>query len=456
MIQKTRNFFDVGKLLSRPNFGERTVSVARLFFHLIVLTLWVTGCCRLQRPLARQTSENIVPFLSQVPPPFDSYRQAKFYTDFLTHYYAPWQMHALDVTFAKATWAVRYYTSKTIYAENRLPFKKESLKKWINNSNNNAFNTLKCHAIVTHPSSLRLFPTIHPMFYNPNLAGEGFPFDYNQNSAIKAFTPLIVSHLSRDGGWAFVQSPFALGWIKMRDMAFINEGQIRQLMQLAKTVLLEEHASIYNKKRAFLFYAKMATLFPKTGEEPEFYKVLVPENLGGNLTFQDVLLPVAWIQPMPLAMNEENIGRVTSELLGESYGWGGLVEARDCSAMTRDFFAPFGLWLPRNSKAQAAVGKIVNLSGYDPSEKEKMILEKGVPFRTLLYLPGHIMLYIGRKEGRAYVMHNLWGIRTRENGRIIIGRTVITDLYLGETLPDVACGSLLINRITSMNIVTQW
>ena len=123
--------------------------------------------------------------------------------------------------------------------------------------------------------------------------------------------------------------------------------------------------------------------------------------------------------------------------------------------MTRDFFAPFGIWLPRNSRAQAAVGKVIELSQYDPREKEEMIFENGVPFRTLLFFPGHIMLYIGEKMGKAYVMHNMWGIRTAENGRIIIGRAVITNLYLGKGLPGVDCSALLINKITSMNIVTQ-
>jgi len=47
-------------------------------------------------------------------------------------------MHELNVTRAKATWAIRYYTSKMIYAENRLPLKKERLEKWIENSNNDA------------------------------------------------------------------------------------------------------------------------------------------------------------------------------------------------------------------------------------------------------------------------------------------------------------------------------
>ena len=37
-------------------------------------------------------------------------------------------------------------------------------------------------------------------------------FDYNQNSLLKINTPLIVSHLSRDRAWAYIESHFVGGW----------------------------------------------------------------------------------------------------------------------------------------------------------------------------------------------------------------------------------------------------
>ena len=127
---------------------------------------------------------------------------------------------------------------------------------------------------------------------------------------------------------------------------------------------------------------------------------------------------------------------------------------RDCSAMTRDFFAPFGIWLPRNSAQQAKKGRIIDLSGMSDEEKERTIVEKGVPFQTLIHLPGHIMLYVGSIGKKAYVMHNMWGIKTGDNGRYIIGRGVISGLHLGENLPEADKESILIRRIDSMNIVT--
>ncbi|WOE70332.1 SH3 domain-containing protein [Hydrogenimonas thermophila] len=426
----------------------------KAFFQLALFVILFAGCVS-KEPIHPKILTEIEPFLKETTVNLSKEKQQKLYADFISHYYMPWQNKEVNATYEDITWAVRLYTSKKIYAENRLPLPADRLNRWIKNANYKSFNSLKKYAIVVHPSNLRVFPTNRPIFYNPKLDGEGYPFDYNQNSAIKAFTPLLVSHFSLDGGWAFVQSPFALGWIQVRDIAFISKEQIKTIMNLPKVVLLKEYVPIYEDQQNFLFYAKMATIFPFVGKESGFYKVLVPQKKRNSLVLVKSLIPNEWAKLMPVDFLPENVNCVAKELLGEPYGWGGMVEDRDCSTMTRDFFAPFGIWLPRNSKAQASIGELIDLSKMSDDEKEKTIIEKGIPFQTLIYLPGHIMLYIGNIDRKVYAMHNIWGIRTQNNGRYIIGKTVITDLHLGENLIDSEKDAILIKRIKSINIISR-
>lgn len=69
------------------------------------------------------------------------------------------------------------------------------------------------------------------------------------------------------------------------------------------------------------------------------------------------------------------------------------------------------------------------------------------------------MLYIGQKDGRALIFHNIWGVRTTDlkgrEGRKIIGQAVITTLEPGKELSNIdsSTGSLLDN-IAAMNIIT--
>ena len=143
----------------------------------------------------------------------------------------------------------------------------------------------------------------------------------------------------------------------------------------------------------------------------------------------------------PLRLTTFNIAKTANELINEPYGWGGLYQNRDCSAMLKDLFAPFGLWLPRHSDDQAKEGGIfIDFEKLSPQEKEAMILKRGIPYLTLIWRRGHIMLYIGSYQGSVLVFHNMWGVRTKDmlgrETRKIVGHAAITTLHPGIEFQD--------------------
>ena len=117
----------------------------------------------------------------------------------------------------------------------------------------------------------------------------------------------------------------------------------------------------------------------------------------------------------PRKMDILTIASVIDSMMGQFYGWGGGLQSRDCSAFVRDVFANFGIYLPRNSAAQVRYGdNMVDLSKFSSKEKEEYIIKNATPFATLLWLRGHIMLYLGVHEGRAIVAHSAWSVMTRK------------------------------------------
>ena len=91
-----------------------------------------------------------------------------------------------------------------------------------------------------------------------------------------------------------------------------------------------------------------------------------------------------------------------------------------------------------------------------PSGKERIIKDEGVPFATLLWLRGHITLYIGEYKGEPVMFHNVWGVRTNDGngeGRHIIGRAVVTSLQPGAELPNVRRENLILSRLQGMSIL---
>jgi cell wall-associated NlpC family hydrolase len=121
---------------------------------------------------------------------------------------------------------------------------------------------------------------------------------------------------------------------------------------------------------------------------------------------------------------------VANHFMGQPYGWGGYLGNRDCSALVRDLYTPFGLWLPRNSSDQARqAGQLVALAG---AGKGEVLAGQGLPFLSLVHMPGHIMIYAGQWAGQHAVLHSVWNSGSRQGqGQAQdepISRVVITPL----------------------------
>jgi hypothetical protein len=217
---------------------------------------------------------------------------------------------------------------------------------------------------------------------------------------------------------------------------------------------------VYDENGTFVFKTNLGAQFPRVEQDAEKYLILVAQA-GERRTAQirRAVIPRDCAVPQPLKLTQVNIAGMANELINKPYGWGGLYQNRDCSAMLKDLFVPFGLWLPRHSSDQALEGgSFIDLTPIAPEEREATILKRGVPFLTLIWVKGHIMLYIGSRQGHALVFHNMWGIKTRDllgrEGRNVVGHAAITTLRPGAELTDAdSPGSGLLNRVEGMTLL---
>lgn len=377
--------------------------------------------------------------------------------DFTYRYYAPWFRTSLKHKREDASWANTSYGIKgRYYGENLQPLTHEEIDKIIDSTNFEAFGSINAYAIMSANAQMRNLPTLKPFFRKTTLPGEGYPFDYLQTSRIHVGEPILISHYSKDGAWAFVESSFAAGWLSVDHFVLLNVQERTSLIKAQKIAITKDNVSLYNDKQRFITYAKVGAILPIEREDDDFFYAYI-YRADASLHAQKLTLfvPKDIAKRVPIAFTQDNITHIGQELIGEKYGWGGYLTNRDCSAMTRDFLSPFGVWIPRNSAAQKNFGDYMSLKDLTPKEKEAMILKHGIAFLSLIYLKGHIMLYAGEFEGKPLVMHNIWGVRTMDEGnegRNIIGKAVITDLYVGANQANVPESGLLINRIEGITI----
>ena len=105
------------------------------------------------------------------------------------------------------------------------------------------------------------------------------------------------------------------------------------------------------------------------------------------------------------------------KFLGEPYGWGGMNNARDCSAFVADVYRSFGIIFPRNSDQQEKMKGYISFNGKSREERIKILdsLKPGTP----LYMPGHAMIYLGRWQDRHYIIHDVPTVYRKESdGRL--------------------------------------
>uniref|UniRef100_I2Q4I7 Cell wall-associated hydrolase, invasion-associated protein n=1 Tax=Desulfovibrio sp. U5L TaxID=596152 RepID=I2Q4I7_9BACT len=312
-------------------------------------------------------------------------------------------------------------------------------------------------AVTVKNTNLRGMPTPSPRFSDPSLPGEGYPFDYLQHTALPPATPILVTHASRDGSWLLAESALTFGWLPASDVAFVDESVTREFMAGKLAAVVKDQTPIPEAGLA----ADVGAVFPLAGPaDGSDVTVLVPtRGASGLAELRRVRLPSGTAVPMPMAMTPRNVAAVGNQFMGKTYGWGGLDGKRDCSAMTHDLFVPFGLYLPRNSASQAAYGGSIPLGDMAGEQKEATIIEQGVPFATLVWMQGHILVYVGQYKGRPVVYHDIWGLRTftetGRDGRLVLGRAVVTTLRAGEEVPAVGPSHILLNRVRTMSILTR-
>lgn len=379
--------------------------------------------------------------------PFSKSKQKLLDKKFNQKYFEPWSLSALDIPEKDFGWEIRFITKKPIYKAKGSVIPASVYTKWIDNADYDSIDSKKYKAITVRHTNVKALPTSSAFFRDPKKTGEGFPFDYNQNSALHINVPLHISHFSKDNRWAFVRASYSFGWVKTSDLALVNSDFIKTFKNDNYAMVIKDNLRLYNDDKD-ISIVKLGALFPIS--EDQHYLVASRDDKGRAHTEKVKVSNADIIAKKPLPFTAKNVGMLAKEFYGEPYGWGGSYECRDCSATTRDFLGAFGIFLRRNSSKQAEDGDNISIQGLAKAKKKKKIIKDAEPFRSLLYVPGHIVLYLGEYKGEPVIMHTYWGIRKKDTTKIITARTIITSTEPGKERADVREQSKLINTLKTI------
>jgi len=372
-------------------------------------------------------------------------------------HFMPWEQTGPQTSLEDVEKIFAKFAADPGYGENMRRRTVKEIEKLRNNADLKRYPNRRLRAITVQSADVRLMPSHRPHYSSPR---RGFPFDNLQESSIAPNTPVHVAHVTKDRAWVFAESSFAAGWVRSRDIAYADEAFLKKWRSGLYGVAVKDKIQAVAQDGQALFKIPLGSVFPLDPSAPgETVRILTAvANENRRAIIRIVRVDGDAVVPKPLPLTPLHVAQVSNQLINEPYGWGGLYANRDCSAMIRDLFAPFGIWLPRNSADQAREGgAFIDLERFTPQEKEAMILRHGRPYTTLLWRKGHIMLYIGTREGKPLVFHNIWGVRTRDligrEGRKIIGHAAITTLHPGMELSEADPRGDLLSNLSGMTFL---
>ncbi|MDR0968817.1 MAG: SH3 domain-containing protein [Holosporaceae bacterium] len=319
------------------------------------------------------------------------------------------------------------------YAENLHKWTSSEIAELKKNAAMNDCPSRRIKAISIRNTMSYILPTEKPFFEDINRLGGGYPFNENISNMIYIGTPLLILHVTADKAWFLVAYPRSvwprsLGWVKANDVAFVDEPFIRQYIKSELFVSINDDVVLLSESGRFLSNACMGTILPGTNSE-----LFVP-CMGKNGYAEITKCRSSSFVKKPYAFTRDNLIEITRKFLGTKYGWGGYLNNRDCSIMTRDFTTIFGILIPRSSKNQLRQEGCVSIKNI--SDKSSFLRATAIPFLTLIGWKGHVMLYVGSYADKAVFIHNVCGIKIGENeeGRYVIGKTILSSFDLSKEI----------------------
>lgn len=386
--------------------------------------------------------------------PLDTVCRDFLFSEFRRKYFAPWSGSKPLSNIPGAVLAMQEHARKDWYGDNKRKVPRKIRDELLANCDLEGFPSRNLMAVAIVPTSMRVLPTERPFVVTP----DDFPFDVLQNAGLKINEPLRVLHLSADGIWVFAETVDANGWVPLRDIGFIQENLAAEWSRKEQVVIVKDLALIRDRQEQLALRAKVGTILPFSGESADDYEVSVAvKSANSGVRELTVRVPKSSAKKFPLTVDRETVALIGNQLIGKPYGWGELYQGNDCSSLLRDFYLPFGIWLPRGSYNQINSGENISFSGLSTADKERLIREKGVPFLTIIYMKGHIMLYVGSEDGKALIFHSLWSVKVKgRDGRVVkqaVGKAIVSTLTPGSEL-HLANGSLL-EKVSSMLILSD-
>jgi cell wall-associated NlpC family hydrolase len=316
-------------------------------------------------------------------------------------------------------------SSARFYADGT-PVNQQHFQTYLDNTNTNAVENTNIvqFGLVVKRSALRTFPTLDRVF-NEQM---DLDLDRFQESAVFPAEAVAVLHQSADQRWYLVQNYNYLAWVEQDAIAIGSKQQIQEFIKHQDFLLITGSkvftSYVPSEPRISQVQLDMGVKLPLLSEaqqQPELYgqstatsyEVALPvRNDDGSLSIHTALIGRTQdVNIGYLDYTSHNLIAQAFKFLGERYGWGHDYNGRDCTGFVGEIYKTFGILMPRNSGQQGMGEYGTNFRFDDKSDiSSKLAVIEQLQVGDLIYIPGHVMLYLGKENGQPFVIHDVKGL----------------------------------------------
>ena len=280
--------------------------------------------------------------------------------------------------------------------------------------------------LVLEESPLRCIPLETGLFKQPIDP----QFDRNACASLHPGERVRVLARGPKGHWLYVHAGHTVGWLHDPVLTGrLSPSAIDAWTATPRVVPLRDDVRTEGGVRV-----RFGVSLPLLETEDGSHRVLAP---GPEGPVEDRISAQAAVSVGAVPLTRRALFEAVFAELGDPYGWGGRAGERDCSRLLRDVFGTFGLQLGRHSGVQAKLGvRRVDVSAMEPEAKRAAIRTAARGGVVVLYMKGHIMLYLGADGPRDYAISAISEYLTPCEGgpdtTHRIDRVAVSTLALGQ------------------------
>jgi hypothetical protein len=235
--------------------------------------------------------------------------------------------------------------------------------------------------------------------------------------------------------WYFVRSWNTMGWVRKEFLATTTERVLKNFDENKDFAVVVKNKTAIMEGKKYYNYFSLGDMFLFLPEKTDKYMhALIPaRNEDGTLKMRIMLIKEEDIHKGFVPYTKNNAIKLAFKSLNAPYGWGGTYGEQDCSGYIMSIFRAMGVTIPRNSFQQGKVGVRLlddmpttasKTKNSNDTNKENLLkleaLKNAVPGATVIYMPGHIMLYLGQVNGKYYVINSLYAAGDIQAARVVV------------------------------------